>query len=160
MKTFRLQTGLWLPKPLDEVFPFFADAHNLQAITPPFLRFEVETPRPVPMEEGSLIDYKLRVRGLPLRWRSEITAWEPPYRFVDEQRQGPYRLWVHEHRFTEREGKTFCEDDVEYAVPGGALINWLVVERDVKAIFAYRSKKLVEIFGAVEDCDCMISEAA
>lgn len=154
MKSFHLRTAIWLPKTLDDVFPFFADAYNLQEITPPFLNFEVVTPRPVPMRVGRRIDYKLRVRGIPLRWQSEITAWEPPHRFVDEQRKGPYRLWIHEHRFSERDGMTLCEDHVEYAVLGGALINRLIVERDVQAIFAHRQRKMVEIFGQVDDSGC------
>ena len=147
MKTFTLHSALWLPKPLDEVFPFFADAHNLQRITPPWLRFEVQTPSPIPMKVGQTIDYKLKVHGFPLRWRSEITAWQPPYRFVDEQLKGPYRQWIHEHRFTERDGMTYAEDIVRYAVPGGALIHGLFVKADVERIFAYRTQALEEIFG-------------
>ena len=158
MKSFHLRTAIWLPKTLDDVFPFFADAYNLQEITPPFLNFQVLTPRPVPMRVGQRIDYKLSVRGIPLRWQSEITAWEPPYRFVDEQLKGPYRLWKHEHRLTERDGMTLCEDHVEYAVLGGALINRLIVERDVEAIFGYRQQKLVEIFGQVGGGGCSVTD--
>ncbi len=150
MKTFHLDSNLRLPKPLYEVFTFFADAYNLEEITPSFLGFEVLTPRPVPMKVGQIIDYKLRLRGLPVRWRSEITAWDPPFRFIDEQRKGPYKLWIHEHRFTELDGMTLCEDHVEYAVPGGSIVNTLFVEKDVKAIFDFRRRKLAEIFG----CGC------
>jgi len=98
------------------------------------------------MKRGQTIDYRLKVRGFPLRWRSEITEWAPPYRFVDEQIQGPYKVWRHEHIFTERDGKTICEDDVVYAVFGGPLVNRLLVESDVKRIFEYRRKRLLEIF--------------
>lgn len=153
MKVFTLHTQLWLPRPLDAVFPFFADAYNLERITPPFLNFEVLTPAPIPMKVGQTIDYKLRVHGLPLRWRSEITAWDPPHRFVDEQLRGPYRQWIHEHRFSEREGLTLAEDTVRYAVPGGALVHGLFVKPDVERIFEYRRQALQEIFGRVEPQD-------
>lgn len=143
-----LETEVWLPQPREVVFPFFADARNLEAITPPFLRFALATPGPVEMKAGARIDYRLRVHGIPLRWRSEITAWEPPFRFVDEQRQGPYRQWTHTHTFEEREGGTLCRDHVIYRVPGGALVNWLLVRRDVESIFAYRQEALRKRFGA------------
>ena len=147
MRTFRLSSEVWLPRPIEDVFGFFSDARNLEALTPPTLRFEILTPSPIRMEVGTLIDYKLRLRGIPVRWRSEITAWEPPYRFVDEQRRGPYRLWVHEHRFEAKDGGTLAKDLVEYAVPGGALVNRLFVARDVRGIFEYRTEKLREALG-------------
>ena len=99
------------------------------------------------MHLGTLIDYKLRVHGLPLKWRSEITAWEPPTCFVDEQRRGPYRTWIHEHRFEESGKGTLCTDFVRYSVWGGAEVNWLV-RRDVKRIFAFRTRQLRQLFGA------------
>ena len=126
MRTHEFRCELWLPRPLGEVFSFFADAGNLELLTPPQLNFHILTPRPLEMRVGLLIDYRLRERGIPLRWRSEITAWEPPHRFVDEERRGPYRLWQHEHLFEERDGGTVAIDRVRYAVPGGALINWLL----------------------------------
>ena len=95
---------------------------------------------------SALIDYRLRLRGLPIRWRSEITTWQPPHRFVDEQRRGPYRMWIHEHTFTERDGGTLVGDHVRYAVPGGWLADRLLVRRDLETIFAYRQEKLTEIF--------------
>ena len=110
------------------------------------MRFSVLAPGEIPMRAGALIDYKLRVHGVPLVWRSEITVWEPPRRFVDEQRRGPYRLWVHEHRFVERNGGTLVTDDVRYAVPGGALVNKLFVARDVERIFEFRKTRLEELF--------------
>ena len=140
-------SSLWLPRPLEQVFPFFADAANLQRITPPWVNFRIRTPLPIVMRQGSHIDYTIRVRGVPLAWKTEITSWEPPLRFVDEQIRGPYRKWVHTHTFTERDGLTLCEDHVEYAAPGGRLIHWLFVERDVERIFAYRRERLESIFG-------------
>lgn len=145
---YRLEAACEVAAPLDEVFPFFADAGNLQRITPPLLHFEILTPRPLEMGVGAMIDYKLRVRGLPMRWRSEITAWDPPHRFVDEQRKGPYRFWIHEHTFEDRGGRTALRDSVEYGVPGGALVHKLFVGPDVRKIFAYRTRVMQELFGA------------
>lgn len=146
MKVFEHASSLTIPRPLDEVFPFFADARNLELITPPWLRFEIATPNPIEMRVGAQIDYRLRVRGIPMRWRSEIAAWEPPHRFVDRQLRGPYRLWVHEHRFAERDGASETTDHVRYAVWGGTLVDRLVVRRDVSKIFAYREQRLQELF--------------
>lgn len=147
MKTYRLHSESWLPRTRAEVFPFFADAANLERITPPWLRFEMLTRGPVEMRVGTLIDYRLRVRGFPIRWQSEITCWEPPRRFVDEQRRGPYRLWVHEHQFTEVDGGTRVEDKVEYAVPLGVLVQKLLVGPDLRKIFEYRKAILRDLFG-------------
>jgi ligand-binding SRPBCC domain-containing protein len=143
---WRLRTELTLPQPIEEVFAFFAEARNLEAITPPWLSFHVETAAPIAMQSGRLIDYRLRVHGIPLRWQSEISVWEPPYRFVDEQRRGPYRMWHHEHTFVECDDGTLVRDQVDYAVPGGRLVNLLLVRRDLRKIFRYRSQKLREIF--------------
>src|SRR3954468_23005074 len=99
-----------LPRPVTEVFMFFAEPGNLETLTPPWLRFHILTPQPILMRAGARIDYRLRVHGLPVRWQSEITAWEPPVRFVDEQRRGPYRVWVHEHTFEEGDGGTEVRD--------------------------------------------------
>jgi ligand-binding SRPBCC domain-containing protein len=133
---------------VEEVFPFFADARNLEELTPPFLRFQVLTPPPISMAAGTRIDYRLRLHGIPIRWQSEITAWEPMRMFVDEQRRGPYRAWIHTHRFTAKDGGTLVEDEVRYDVPGGALVNALFVRNDVARIFAYREAKLRARFGA------------
>lgn len=143
--TFR--TEMFLPRGLEEVFSFFCDAANLQKITPPWIKFRLLTPLPITMAVGTQIDYRLRVHGLPVRWRSEITVWEPPLRFADEQRRGPYRLWIHEHRFETAGKETLCKDFVRYAAPGGRLIEWLFVRRDVERIFAFRRDRLLEIFG-------------
>ena len=148
MTEHRFTTELWLPRPRAEVFPFFADARNLEAITPPWLKFHILTPGEIPMRPGTLIDYQLRIHGFPVVWRTEIMAWEPPVRFVDEQRTGPYRRWTHTHVFTEKDGGTLCQDEVIYAVPGGALVNRLFVRRDVEKIFAWRAQELKKRFGA------------
>lgn len=147
MRLFTFTAELWLPRAPAEIFPFFGDARNLQAITPAWLDFQVVTPGPILMQAGTLIDYRLRVHGVPLRWRTRINAWEPPHRFVDEQLRGPYRQWVHEHTFVAQHGGTLARDVVRYAVPGGALVNWLFVRRDVVRIFAHRQAKLREHFG-------------
>ena len=132
--------------PLDEVFEFFSDARNLGRLTPPWLSFEVLTPGPIAMAAGTLIDYRLRWRGLPIRWRTEIEVWEPTRRFVDRQIRGPYRLWRHEHLFEAHRGGTMVEDRVAYSAIGGRLAHRLVVNRDVETIFAYRQKALNGIF--------------
>jgi len=141
-----LHDELLLPRPIGEVFPFFAQARNLEALTPPWLKFEVLTPEPITMRAGLTIDYRIRVHGLPVRWRTEIVAWEPPHRFIDVQRRGPYRLWHHTHTFEERGDSTLCRDEVRYWPRGGAIIDSLFVRRDVERIFAFRRRKLLEMF--------------
>jgi len=148
MTPFTLHDELWLPRPVAEIFPFFADAANLEKITPPWLSFQVQTPAPIEMRPGALIDYRLKVHGIPLTWRTEILEWDPPHSFVDVQLKGPYRLWHHTHTFAEKDGGTLCTDDVRYRPIGGWLIDTLFVKRDVKTIFDYRRKRLSEIFVA------------
>lgn len=146
MRIFDFHATQSLPLPPEAVFPFFADAYNLQALTPPWLDFQILTPRPIPMRVGALIDYRLRVHGVPLRWRTRIAGWDPPRRFADEQLRGPYRLWHHEHLFEAVEGGTLMHDRVRYAVWGGALINRLFVRRDIERIFAFRKQALERRF--------------
>ena len=145
---FHFEDELLLPRSRDEVFPFFADARNLSEITPPWVQFQVLTPAPIVMQPGALIDYRIRVHGLPIRWRTEITEWNPPHRFVDVQLRGPYTLWHHTHMFEEKDGGTLCNDKVTYRPRGGAIINRLFVRKDVQRIFAYRRKRLLELFPA------------
>ncbi len=146
MGRFTFECTQVLPAPLGEVFPFFSDPKNLQAITPPWLDFRILSGGDLRMREGLRIDYRLRIHGFPIRWQSEITVWNPPWRFIDEQRRGPYRLWIHEHVFEDRGEATVVRDRVVYDVLGGALIRRLFVARDIENIFAFRQKRLLEIF--------------
>jgi len=140
-----LESSQWLARPLEEVFPFFASAGNLDSITPPWLRFHVENPATA-IRQGTFLNYRLKLHGIPIRWRSEILVWEPPYRFVDVQRNGPYTLWYHEHSFRSHRDGTLVEDRVEYAAPGGSLIRRLFIEKDLERIFRFRKAKLEQIF--------------
>jgi ligand-binding SRPBCC domain-containing protein len=131
-----------LPLPPAEAFEFFADAFNLEAITPPWLHFAVDTPGPIEMRPGTLIRYRLRLHGLPLRWLTRIEAWEPGRRFEDVQVRGPYRLWHHTHTFSEHERGTLMRDRVRYALPLGPLgevAHAVLVRRDLQRIFDYRA---------------------
>lgn len=144
-----LSAELYVPQARDEVFEFFADASRLQDLTPPWLHFHVLTPAPIVMHEGTMIDYRLRVHGLPMRWQSRISVWDPPYQFVDEQTRGPYRLWRHTHQFEVQGAGTLCRDVVEYLAPGGWLVDRLFVRADLRKIFSYRQRRLAELFAAV-----------
>ncbi|MEY3480070.1 MAG: hypothetical protein RIQ71_845 [Verrucomicrobiota bacterium] len=148
MRIREFQCEIWLPLPPEELFPFFADAGNLDAITPKWLNFRIATPRPIEMREGALIDYKLRVRGMPLRWRTLIREWNPPHSFVDEQLRGPYWQWIHRHTFEPQNGGTLARDIVHYAVPFDFIAHPLFVRRDIERIFAYRQEALRKKFGS------------
>jgi ligand-binding SRPBCC domain-containing protein len=136
-----------LPLPLRTVFAFFERPENLEAITPPFLRFRIVSPRPVEMKQDAIIDYRLRIRGVPVRWRTRITRYQPPHRFVDEQISGPYRRWVHEHTFEPATlpgggEATIIRDRVTYELPRlplRALVHRLLVRPDLERIFDYRA---------------------
>ncbi len=144
MKTFHLERSTLVPYPLEHVFDFFSRAENLELLTPPWLSFRILTPRPIRMCEGALIDYRLRVHGIPLSWRSEITVWEPPYRFVDEQRRGPYREWVHTHTFEPHPAGTRIADEVRYRLPlwpAGELAH-PVVRAQLGRIFGFRGEAI------------------
>jgi ligand-binding SRPBCC domain-containing protein len=135
-----------LPGRPADVFGFFADARNLEAITPPLLGFRVLTPDPIEMRVGTHIQYRLRLRGVPVSWHTTIQAWDPPRRFVDVQVRGPYALWHHTHSFEDHgDGETLMRDVVRYAIgfgPVGELAHRLLVRRDLDAIFAFRREAI------------------
>jgi ligand-binding SRPBCC domain-containing protein len=142
-----------LPAAPAEVFPFFGDARNLEAITPPWLGFRVVTPEPIAMGPGTLIEYRLRLHGVPLRWRTKIAVWDPPHRFVDVQLSGPYKMWHHTHDFVEApDGSgTLIRDTVRYALPFGPLgelAHRALVHRDLDRIFDFRAAAVAAGHGA------------
>lgn len=148
-KVYTLTFAQYVPRELPEVFAFFSHAENLEAITPAFLHFRILAVTPEPIRQGTLISYKLRLHGIPLRWTSEIVEWDPPHRFVDLQRRGPYKVWRHEHHFEARDGGTLIMDTVSLALPLGVLgriAYKLRVHTEVKEIFAFREKKIRELF--------------
>lgn len=143
MNTYTLQREMWVPNSVTAVFDFFSRAENLERITPPWMRFRILTPPPITMKQGATIAYALRVRGIPLRWLTEIERWNPPYEFIDTQIKGPYKIWRHTHRFSEAAGGTLIVDIVEYALPFGLigrLVHRLQVARDLSLIFDYRAQ--------------------
>jgi len=137
----------WIPRPLDEVFAFFADARNLEEITPPWLGFRIRTSGPIRLAAGTRIRYRLSWHGIPVSWTTEIRRWEPPFRFIDVQLGGPYRLWHHTHRFEASGGGTRMTDIVRYRLPCGTIgrvMHALKVRRDVQRIFDYRRSRIEE----------------
>jgi ligand-binding SRPBCC domain-containing protein len=137
-----------LPGDPQDVFAFFSDAGNLEAITPPWLRFRIVTPRPIELRPGALIEYRLRLHGIPLRWLTRIQEWEPGRRFVDMQVRGPYALWRHTHTFEPHPEGTLMRDTVEYALPLGPLGRLALlafVRRDVERIFDFRETALHKV---------------
>ena len=141
MPGFKLHQEALIRHPRDAVFEFLASAENLNALTPPWVHFSILTPLPIEMAVGTIIDYRIRIRGVPVRWLSEITEWDPPAGFCDVQRKGPYRVWAHRHTFEEVDGGTLVTDSVDYRVPGGALVNRLFVAGELRRIFGYRKAR-------------------
>lgn len=142
---YRLTTNTAIKRGLDDVFEFSSNPHNLKLITPKWLTLRVRTPDRVEMGVGTRIRYRFRVHRVPAVWQSEITAWEPPYRFVDEQRVGPFRWWSHEHLFEETEAGTVARDNITYGVPLGRLVHALFVGRDLRRLFNHRHRRLKAI---------------
>jgi ligand-binding SRPBCC domain-containing protein len=150
MRVHVLEREQVVPRGLDEVWAFFADAGNLEAITPPFLGFEVCTPQPIEMRVGTLIEYKLRLHGISLRWLTRIEEWEPGERFVDAQVRGPYGLWHHTHTFAAHPEGTFIRDRVRYRLPLGPLgaLGLPLVRHDLRAIFDFRHAEVARRLAA------------
>jgi len=166
----RLERTQLLERPVADVFAFYSDAANLEAITPPFLRFRILTPTPIAMRAGTRIEYALSLHGVPVRWRTLITRWEPGVCFVDEQESGPYALWRHTHTFEPRGNSTLMRDVVDYREPFGALgqlAHVLVVRRLLDRIFDYRRDATGHLLGragrslsaAIDASTCPVSEA-
>lgn len=144
-RRYRLREEQLIRRTREEVFAFFADAMNLEQITPKFLRFRITSPTPIAMHAGALIDYRLRLFGIPFNWRTQIETWDPPGRFTDVQLKGPYRLWHHTHEFVPVPEGTLCVDTVDYELPWGvlgSLAHPLFVRRSLRQIFAYRRQTI------------------
>lgn len=146
MREHLLEREQLIPAPLDRVFAFFSDAANLQRLTPAYLNFRILTPLPIVMRVGTLIDYRISLHGLPLRWRTRISVWEPGVRFVDEQLKGPYRLWIHEHTFEATSDGTIARDSVRYAHFGGPLVHRYFIRPKLEEIFDFRKAAMGEVF--------------
>ncbi len=132
---------------INTVFDFFSDAQNLERITPTFLGFHIITPTPIKISQGTLIDYKLRIHGIPMRWQTHISEWNPPYSFTDEQLKGPYQQWIHRHTFESiGDGNaTLMRDHVRYSIFAGKLVHFLI-KKDIQTIFKHRTQVIESIF--------------
>ncbi len=151
MKIYQLQKEQFVGRPLAEVFSFFERPENLAAITPPSMGFRIVTPPPILMKEGAVFEYSIRVMGIQMRWKSLISEYKPPFRFIDEQVKGPYTSWQHTHTFTEVHGGTLIGDEVRYAMPFGIIgrvAQRLVVSRQLEDIFSHRSQVMCTMFGS------------
>ena len=140
-KRYRLERQQLIAAPRAQVFEFFSKAENLEKLTPPFVKFRILTPLPIEMKKDQFIEYRIGLGGVPVHWLTQISDWQPPHRFVDEQLRGPYRYWHHTHEFHEIDGGTSMRDLVEYELPLGPLgqlAHALVVQRLLKRIFDYR----------------------
>lgn len=136
--------------PLPEVFEFFSRAGNLERITPPWLSFKIEGGEPA-VVAGTIIRYRLRLRGVPIRWVSRIDTFEPDRVFVDRQIKGPYKLWVHRHEFRADGETTVISDEVHYQLPLGilgAVAHLITVRRDLEKIFAYRQQAVERLLAS------------
>ena len=146
---YELYRTQFIKHSINKVFLFFSKPENLEQITPPNLNFSIITPRPIEMKQGLLIDYKVRIKGIPVRWRSLISSYEPPYSFIDQQIEGPYSTWIHNHTFEEKDGGTLVTDHVKYQIPFGLfgrIAHFIFVAKDLKNIFDYREKTISSVF--------------
>ena len=147
---YTLEREQWVPRPIDKVFAYFADAHNLEELTPPWLRFKILSISSDQIQPGTEIRYRLSLHGIPIHWLTEIQVWDPPHEFVDIQRSGPYRLWHHTHLFQSVDGGTKISDIVRYQLPFGFLgriVRTLKVRNDVEQIFEFRRARIQQRFG-------------
>jgi hypothetical protein len=147
---FRLYAERSLRVDVERVFAFFAEPRNLELITPPWLRFRI-VGEPPPLAAGTLIEYRLRLHGIPVGWQTEIATWRPPLSFVDIQRRGPFRRWIHRHTFQPDGDTTLIQDVVDYTMPLPVMAQRLLVGRDLRAIFAYRHEAVAALLGRGED---------
>lgn len=153
MKLYHLHREQVVPVERDEVFRFFEQPENLARITPPSMDFVILTPTPISMKEGAVIDYTVKALGARMHWRTLITDYEPPHKFVDVQIKGPYILWHHTHRFIAEGAHTRLIDDVRYALPFGPfgrMAHTLLVQRQLKQIFDHRHRVVADMFGSVD----------
>ncbi len=149
MRFYRLEREQWIDRPLGLVFRFFSDAENLGRITPPWMDFQLRTPTPIEMKSGTVIDYRIRLAGFPVRWRTRIDRWDARIGFVDVQESGPYRHWEHFHEFEGIGGGVLVKDRVVYGLPLGPLgraAHAVAVRATLAAIFDYRFTRVREIF--------------
>jgi ligand-binding SRPBCC domain-containing protein len=150
-KRYRLERQQLIAAPREQVFEFFSKAENLEKLTPPFLRFRILTSLPIEMKRDQSIEYRIGLGGVPMGWLTRISEWQPPQRFVDEQRRGPYRYWHHSHEFQEADAGTSMRDVVEYELPLGPLgqlAHALLVQRLLQRIFDYREQAVRGAFPA------------
>lgn len=156
MRTRVLNSQLWVQQPREEVFPFFARVENLNMLTPSWLNFQILTPN-IRLDKGARLKYRLKLHGIPVHWETEITEWDPPSRFVDAQIKGPYKQWIHEHRFLQDSAGTLILDHVEYRIPGWIFEPWafhLLVNPDLERIFEYRRQWLKTHFRSTGEHPC------
>jgi len=152
MRIHLLERSQRVGVPAERAFSFYADVANLEPLTPPWLHFQLLDVRSPTLESGALLDYRLRLHGVPIRWRTRIETWDPPHRFLDTQVRGPYALWEHAHEFEpDGDGATVIHDRVRYGIPLGpigAAAHRLFDRRDLERIFDFRRDATAARLGA------------
>lgn len=146
---YNIEFSQFIPQPIDKVFAFFARPENLECITPKYLKFSIKTLSPIRMETGQIIDYTIKIKGFPISWSSLISSYDPPYSFIDEQIRGPYSKWHHTHTFTNVNGGTKIDDQIQYGIPFGLvgrIAHSIWIKKDLERIFDFRSKTIEKVF--------------